>query len=193
MEEQIIAAHDPVILLDEAHHRLISAETVRIFRVADTAGASLFGVPGPGAGFPGEMRATLLSAYPGMDPAMQDATGHIERDLPFAASFLKSANPQKLALFVRTYRAKILAAPNRDEEQLRLSEVMAMLARAGFRRAEAQAAPGAPAGAEVAYQMLQEQMMLGNTLTGAARSYSPACAVTSPDAMDNFASCHPYP
>ena len=45
MEARIIAAHDPVIVFDAAHKRLISEQTVRVLQHANTFGATVFDVP----------------------------------------------------------------------------------------------------------------------------------------------------
>lgn len=186
MEARIIEAHDPVIVFDPARKRLISEQTVRILQHADTSGASVFGVPAPGPDFAEQIRQALPRAWPGMDDGMQDAMAHAERDLPYAASFLQAMNPQQRAGFVQTWRARIMAAPDDAGQQLNLAEVMAVVGMTAFRHSQSGGGmQDALAG------RLQMQDLANRQLEGAARSYSPTCNVTRPDAMANFTYCHP--
>jgi hypothetical protein len=185
MEARIIAAHDPVVVFDAAHKRLISEQTVRILLHANTLGATVFNVPAPGADFAGQMREAVRRAYPAMDDGMQDAMAHAERDLPYAPGFLQGLNQQKRAGFVQTYRAKILAAPDPADQQLNLAEVMAVVGKTAARQKGSGGSSGALAG------RLQMQDLTTRKLQESMRSFSPTCNVTRPDAMANFASCHP--
>jgi hypothetical protein len=188
MEARIIAAHDPVVVFDPAHKRLVSEQTIRILQRADTSGAAVFGVPSPGPDFSEQMRQAIPRAWPGMDDGMQDAMAHAERDLPYAASFLQGIDPQKRAAFVRTWRAGIMAAPDAAGQQLNLAEVMAVVGRTAFRRSQSQSGSGAQG---TLAGRLQMQDLANRQLEGAARSYSPTCNVTRPDAMANYSYCHP--
>jgi hypothetical protein len=186
MEARIIEAHDPVIVFDPAHKRLISEQTLRILQHADMSGASVFDVPPPGPDFADQMRQALPRAWPGMDDGMQDAMAHAERDLPYAASFLQAMNPQKRAGFVQTWRVRIMAAPDAAGQQLNLTEVMAVVGMTAFRNS-----PSGGGMREALAGRLQMQDLTNRQLEGAARSYSPTCNVTRPDAMANFTYCHP--
>jgi hypothetical protein len=186
MEARIIAAHDPVIVFDATHKRLITEQTVRVLQRADAVGASTFDVPPPGPDFVAQMREALPRAYPTMDDGMQNALAHAERDLPYAPGFLRNMNPQKRAAIVQTYRAKIMAAPDTAGQQLNLAEVMAVVGATASRRGSGS---GGTQGALA--DRLQRQNLLNHQLEGAMRSYSPTCNITRPDAMANFSSCHP--
>lgn len=186
MEAQIIAAHDPVIVFDAAHKRLITEQTLRVLQHADAVGAATFNVPPPGPDFVAQMREALPRAYPTMDNGMQDAMAHAERNLPYAPAFLRAMPQQKRATIVQTYRAKIMAAPDTAGQQLNLAEVMAVVGAIASRHS------GGSSGTQGALvDRLQRQNLLNHQLEGAMRSYSPTCNVTRPDAMANFASCHP--
>jgi hypothetical protein len=186
MEARIIEAHDPVIVLDPTHKRLVSEQTVRILQRADTSGATVFDVPSPGPDFADQMRQALPRAWPGMDDGMQDAMAHAERDLPYAANFLQAMNREKRVSFVQTWRARIMAAPDAAGQQLNLAEVMAVVGMTAFRHSQSgDGAQGTLAG------RLPMQDLANRQLEGAARSYSPTCNVTRPDAMANFTYCHP--
>jgi hypothetical protein len=191
MEAQIIAAHDPVIVFDPAHKRLVSEQTLRILQHADELGASTFGVPAPGPDFVDLMRKALPGAWPNMDDGMQDSLAHAERDLPYAAGFLQGIDPGKRAAFVQTTRTRIMAAPDAAGQQLNLAEVMAVVGRTAFHRGQSGA--GTPGGTQsgALAGRLRMQDLANRQLEGAMRSYSPTCNVTRPDAMANFASCHP--
>ena len=190
MEARIIAAHDPVIVFDTAHKRLISEQTVRVLQRADALGATTFDVPPPGSDFVAQMREAVPHAYPGMDDGMQEAMAHAERNLPYAPGFLQGMDPQKQAAIVQTYRAKIMAAPDAAGQQLNLAEVMAVVGATASRHGSGgSGGSGATQGALA--DRLRRQDRLNHQLEGAMRSYSPTCNVTRPDAMANFASCHP--
>ena len=95
---------------------------------------------------------------------------------------------QKRATIVQTYRAKIMTAPDTAGQQLNLAEVMAVVGATASRHTGS----GGPGGTQGALaDRLQRQNLLNHQLEGAMRSYSPTCNVTRPDAMANFASCHP--
>ncbi len=186
MEARIIAVHDPVIVFDAAHRRLITEQTVRVLQHANAFGATVFDVQPPGPDFAGQMRQALARAYPAMDDGMQEAMAHAERDMPYAPGFLQGINPQKRAGFVQTYRAKIMAAPDAAGQQLNLAEVMAVIGMTAFRHGQSGGAtPGALA------SRLQMQDLANRKLQESVRSFSPTCNVTRPDAMANWASCHP--
>jgi hypothetical protein len=184
VEARIIAAHDPVIVFDPAHKWLVSEQTVRVLQRADVMGAGVFGVPSPGSDFTAQMRQVLPRAWPGMDAGMKEAMAHAERDMPYAASFLQSINPEKRAGFVQTWRARIMAAPDAAGQQLNLAEVMAVVGLTAFRH-------GQSGGGATLADRQQMQDLTQRQLLGAARSYSPTCNVTRPDAMANFSYCHP--
>jgi hypothetical protein len=185
MEARIIIAHDPVIVFDATHRRLISEQTVRVLQRGDTLGAAVFDVSQPSADFADQMRRTLPRAWPGMDDGVQEGMAHAERDLPYAAAFLQSISPQDRAGFVRTWRAKILAAPDATGRQLNLAEVMAVIGMTAFRRSQS------VGGIQGVTSSMQMQDLANRKLEGAVRSYSPTCDVTRPDAMTHWASCHP--
>ncbi len=188
MEARVIAAHDAVIVFDAARKRLISEQTLRILRQANTLGATVFGVLPPGPAFVEQMQTAVPQAYKAMDDGMQDAMAHAERDMPYAPGFLQSLDPHKRAGFVQTYRAKIIAAPDPVGQQLNLAEVMAVVAMTAYRHAAT--GTGTPGTGALA-DRLQMQDLTNRQLEGAARSYSPTCNVTRLDAMANFSYCHP--
>jgi hypothetical protein len=186
VEAHIIAAHDPVIVFDPAHKWLVSEQTVRVLQHADALGAGVFGVPPPGPDFTEQMHRVIPQAWPGMDAGMKEAMTHAERDMPYAARFLQSINPEKRVAFVQTWRARIMAAPDAAGRQLNLAEVMAVVGMTAFRHGQS----GGGGSATLA-DRLQMQDLTQRQLLGAVRSYSPTCNVTRPDAMANFSYCHP--
>ena len=197
MEARIIAAHDPVVVFDAAHKRLISEQTLRVLQQADSFGATLFGVPPPGPAFVAQMQTAMPHAYDTMDDAMRDAMAHAERDMPYAPGFLQSLDPRRRAAFAQDYHDRIMAAPDPAGQQLNLAEVMAVVAMTAYRHAAGGGvAPGggAPPGGAAQGTLadrLRMQDLTNRQLEGAVRSYSPTCNVTRPDAMANFAYCHP--
>jgi len=189
-EARIIAAHDPVVVFDPAHKRLVTVQTVKILEQANRLGAQTFSVPAPGEDFVEDMRQAIRRAWPGMDDGVQEAMAHVERDMPYVVGFLQSANPQNWADFVRIWRAKIMAAPDATGQQLNLAEVMAVIGLTAYRRGQGGGEAGGSQGAALANR-LQMQDLTNRQLLGAVRSYSPTCNVTRPDAGYNFTYCHP--
>lgn len=186
-EARIIEARNPVVVFDAQHKRLVTVQTLRVLQQADTFGATLFNVPPPGPDFTVQMQAIIPRAWGNMDTGMQEAMAHAERDLPYARAFVLGISPGILAGFVREWRGKIMAPSDAAAQQLNLAEVMAVVGMTAFRHR--QAGHDTPRGA-LAYR-LQLQDLVGRKLQEAVRSYSPACAVTRADVMQNWASCHP--
>lgn len=187
MEARVIEAHDPVVVFDRQHKHLVTVQTLRVLQRADRLGAALFDVPPPGPDFMARMREMIPRAWGNMDPGMQAAMAHAERDLPYAPGFLRGIAPGLLAGFIKQWRGKIMAPNDAAARQLNLAEVMAVIGMTAFRHSEA---GNAHTGAALAYR-LQLQDLVNRKLQEAVRSYSPTCNVTRPDAMQNWASCHP--
>lgn len=190
VEARIIATHDPVIVFDPANKRLVTEQSVRVLQHDDVFGASVFGVPPPGPDFAEQMRQAIPRTWPGMDNGMKEAMAHVERDLPYAPGFLQNTNPQKRAAFAQTWRAKIMAAPDAVGQQLNLAEVMAVVGMTAYRHSLSGGGAGGSVQGTLA-DRLQMQDLTQRQLLGAARSFSPTCNVTRPDAMANFTYCHP--
>ena len=187
MEARIIEAHDPVVVFDPQHKELVTVQTLLALQHADTFGATLFGVPPPGADFVSQMRRIVPGAWSSMDNGEQEALAHAERDLPYAAAFLQGIDPGRLAGFVKEWRGKIMAPKDAGAQQLNLAEVMAVIGMTAFRHS--QSGNGNIAG-QLAYR-LQLQDLVNRKLQEAVRSYSPNCNVTRPDYMQHWAACHP--
>jgi hypothetical protein len=186
MEARIIEAHDPVVVFDPTHQQLITQQTLRVMQHADFLGANVFGVSPPGDDFITRMQGLLPQAWNTMDPGMRDAMAHAERDLPYAPAFLQGIEPPKRDAFIQTWHAKITAASDAGTQQLNLSEVMAVIGMTAYRHT---ASNGKVNGALA--DRLNMQNLVNRKMQEAVRSYSPTCNVTRPDAMQNWASCHP--
>lgn len=186
-ELRIIEAHDPVVVFDAEHKQLVTVQTLRALQHADRFGATLFGMPPPGPGFLSQMQETIPRAWGNMDPGMQAAMAHAERDLPYARPFLQGIAPGLLAGFVKKWRGKIMAPSDAGAQQLNLAEVMAVVGMTAYRHNRS--GYGNTRGA-LAYQS-QLQDLVNRKLHEAVRSYAPECNVTRPDVMQNWASCHP--
>jgi len=187
MEARIIEAHDPVVVFDPQHKELVTVQTLRALRQADTFGATLFAVPPPGADFVSQMREIVPRSWGSMDSGMREAMAHAGRDLPFAAAFLQGIDPGPLAGLVKEWRGKIMAPKDAAAQQLNLAEVMAVIGMTAFRHN--QSGNGNVAG-QLAYR-LQLQDLVNRKLQEAVRSYMPECNVTRPDYMQHWAVCHP--
>jgi hypothetical protein len=121
-----------------------------------------------------------------MDPGMREALAHAERDLPFAPAFLQGIAPAKRDAFIQTWRAKITAPSDAAAQQLNLTEVMAVVGMTGYRRSGSNGSVNGTLA-----DRLNMQNLVNRKMQEAVRSYSPTCNVTRPDAMQNWASCHP--
>ena len=188
-EESIISAHDPIVVLDAAHQRVITRMTVLSMLRADAEAASLFHVVPANIGDVGAMTTAVKTAYPGLDDGMQNMLAHAEEDLPYALPYLEKAPPQKRSAFVAEYRPKILAVSNPVDQQLRLAEVLAGAGMAGSRNQAAQTDGTASRASMLA--RLREQDVMQRQLLGASRSFSPTCNVPSGANQENFSFCHP--
>jgi hypothetical protein len=187
METRIIEAHDPVVVFDPAHKRLISVQTLRVLQQADAFGAQVFGVPPPAPDFVTQMQQIIPRAWSGMDTGMQEAMAHAERDLPYAPAFLAAISPPERAAFVKTWRAKIMAPSDAASRQLNLAEVMAVIGMTAFRHSQSGTGDRGDA---LAYRT-QLQDLVNRKMQQAIRSYSPTCNVTRPDVMQKWVLCHP--
>jgi hypothetical protein len=117
----IVKRHDPVVVLDRAHKRLISAATLNAWERASVWMARQLSIPEPGAQFVSGESAFLKAKYESLPEARQNAVAHIERNYPLMVFLIEHAEPATRADFVR--RARPLA---RDAGQFpwRLAEAM---------------------------------------------------------------------
>lgn len=159
---------------------LTSDLSLRALRQANIYGASLFHTQAPGPDFAQQMRGAIPRDYPGMDQGIRLGLANIRRDLPYLSGYFAHKNPQQVASFVATYRAKIMAPKDPVEQQMRLAEVMAFIALTSYRQHRNGTA------ATNAFEQQQMQALRYKQLQRAVRSYSPTCVPGSTDP-----SCHP--
>jgi hypothetical protein len=158
----------------------MSDQSLMALQRANAYGASIFHVQAPGPDFVRQMRTAIPHDYAGMDQGIRQGLANIERDLPYLSGYFANKNPQQLASFVQTYRAKIVAPKDPVEQQVRLAEVMAFVALTSYRQHQGVGS------AKNGLQQQQIQTLRNKQLQGAARSYSPTCFPGSRDAT-----CHP--
>jgi hypothetical protein len=170
---------------DAAPAALTGERSLQALRQANMQGAALFHLQAPGPDFAPQMRSALARDYAGMDQGIRLGLANIERDLPYLGGYFSGKNRQQLAAFVATYRAKIVAAPDPAEQQVRLAEVMAFAALTAYRQRQNAASPAN------AFQRQQMDSLRYRQLQGAMRSYSPTCNPTRADAAASFQNCHP--
>jgi hypothetical protein len=159
---------------------ILDDKSLQSLRQANMYGASIFHIPPPGADFAREMRIAIPRDYATMDEGIRTGLANIDRDLPYLSGYFAKKNPQQVAAFVQTYRAKIVAPKDPIEQQVRLAEVMSFIALTSYHQH-----PGADS-ATRAYQQQQMEALKYKQMQGAARSYSPTCAPGSVDPT-----CHP--
>src|ERR1700748_54749 len=84
-------------------------KSLQSLRQANMYGASIFHVPPPGTDFARDMRIAIPRDYATMDEGIRTGLANIDRDLPYLTGYFAKKNPQQVAAFVQTYRAKIVA------------------------------------------------------------------------------------
>jgi hypothetical protein len=188
-EGRIIAAHDPAVVADPAHERLITQHAVEAMVAADRAGARLFSVPSPGADAVPALADRLRAEYGGLDEKMQEFLAQADGNLPYATRYLETSGRDKLAGFVAQWRPQIMAVTDPVEQQLRLTEVMAVAGSVGAKQAAGGGGSGGTGGL-LADQMIR-QSLLQQKMLGATRSFSPRCNTATGAAQANTAFCNP--
>jgi hypothetical protein len=159
---------------------VLTDKSLQALQQANVYGASIFHLQPPGPEFARQMRIALPRDYSGMDQGIRTGLLNIERDLPYLSNYFAKKNPQQVAQFVQTYRAKITEPKDPIEQQVRLAEVMSFVAFTSYK--QHQTGPNA----NTAYQTQQMEALKYKQMQGAARSFSPTCAPGSTDPT-----CHP--
>ncbi len=158
----------------------MSDQSLRALQQANAYGAAVFHVSAPGPDFVRQMRSAIPRDYAGMDQGIRQGLANIERDLPYLSGYFANKNPQQLASFVETYRAKITAPKDPVEQQVLLAELMAFVALTSYQQHQNGSA------AKNAFQQKQMEDLKYKQLQNGVRSYSPTCFPGSTDG-----SCHP--
>jgi hypothetical protein len=159
---------------------VLNDKCLQSLQQANVYGASIFHVSPPGTDFARQMRVAIPRDYPTMDDGIRAGITNIERDLPYLSGYFAKKNPQQVAAFVQTYRAKIVAPKDPIEQQVRLAEVMSFIALTSYKQ------HSGGDSATRGYQQQQMEALKYKAMQGAARSYSPTCAPGSVDPT-----CHP--
>ena len=182
-EAAIIAAHDPPVVWDAPHRRLISTVAVAVMVATARQAAPVFGQAAPGADAAPRLAAMMRSRYAAMDDGMQGLLAAAEANLPAALPYLQRAPEMQRTRFIQQMLKEIQQGRNADDRLLRLVQMLAGLgARGAAAAGEANAASG--------FQLRQEDL-LQKQMLGASRSYSPQCNVYSGANQANFSYCHP--
>lgn len=113
---------------------VLSDRSLQALERANIYGASIFHMQAPPADFQRQMRAAIPRDYPNMDDGIRAALANVERDLPYLSGYFASKNPQQVASFAQTYRAKIMISKDPVEQQVRLAEVMSFVALISYRQ-----------------------------------------------------------
>lgn len=183
-EAAIIAAHDPPVVWDAAHRRLISTVAVAAMVATARQAAPLFGQVAPGADALPRLAAVLRSRYAAMDDGMQGLLAAAAANLPAALPYLQRTPEAQRTRFIQQMSEKIQQGADADDRLLRLVQMLAGLGARG----------AAPAGASVraaSGSQFRQQELLQNQMLGASRSFSPQCNVSTGAMQANFSYCHP--
>jgi hypothetical protein len=87
-ERHIVDAHDPIVILDKAHQRIVTLESLQSLREALAWTAKQSGGPRPDAEFIARERYIVEHQYWGWPDKVQDAYAHIVENFPSAADYI---------------------------------------------------------------------------------------------------------
>ena len=136
-EARIVAAHDPVVVVDATHKGVISMHVVDLMLQVNAAAAPYFGVPVP-SGLTADRLATRIKAdFPALPADMQAAMATTELNMPNGLPWLRGLPAQKRDAFVAQFKPAIAKASDPAEQQVRLAEAMAAADLAGARTYDA--------------------------------------------------------
>lgn len=174
IEKRIIEAHDPVIAIDAAHRRVVTAQMLPFIEQTAAWAAKEYGFAPPGTNFKAWVIADLQQQLATLDAPIAEGFAHIERNAWFAPKFFEQLPPaQRTAFFAKNRDATFHNLNDPHSEQWQIAEAGAMIA--GFAAKRTLAQMGGQGGS--GYALLNQQMQM-KALQGAARSFSPACNVT---------------
>ena len=186
IEGRIIEAHDPVVVMDSAHHRAVTGHMLLAVREAANITAAGYKLPPPAGDFDVIVRGEVQS-LPTLDPAIADGFAHATRDQPYLGRWLAAATPAARTKFYNNRDKVFHEVDNHRAEQWQIAEAGAMMS--GF------AAKHAPAGGS-AQEQLYRMKMQNHVLGDAMRGNSPGCNPTlsaSTRAENNCTSPIPVP
>lgn len=99
IEYELAEKYDPTVVLDKAHQRIITEETLRALRACtDWLAPNLHKLP-PGPGFIASERSWLKSAYWHLPDDVQDAYSHVARNCAHTPGFFNSVAPARRVQF----------------------------------------------------------------------------------------------
>jgi len=120
---QIIEAHDPTVVFDRAHKRLVTERSLVELSHAYAWVSKLLDTPGPDGDFISAERTFLRSQFASLPDARQDAVAHVERNYPVAVETIGRADKSKLDAWVRESRPIALKL-DPQQRSLKLADML---------------------------------------------------------------------
>ena len=187
IEKRIVEAHDPVLVADPAHRRMLTAHMLITLRQTSAWVARSYHLPPPNPNFSKVVVEHLQAQFATVDQPIADGIAHIESNAWFAPSYFDHLPAAKRTAFFSN-RKQFNNLNDESMEQWEIAESAGMMARFA-----AQQAPSSNGNthAMLSERLLEQQMQM-KALQGAARSFSPACNVTVGSYSDRAANgCYP--
>jgi hypothetical protein len=120
----IVEAHDPTVVFDRAHKRLVTERTLAELSRAYAWVSKLLDTPGPDAGFIAAERTFLKAQYAALPDARQDALAHVERNYPVTVDLVARADKAKIAAWAERSRPIALGL-DPQQRSLKLADMLA--------------------------------------------------------------------
>jgi hypothetical protein len=121
---QIVEAHDPTVVFDRAHKRLVTERSLVELSHAYAWVSKLLGTPGPDGDFISAERTFLRSQFASLPDARQDALTHVERNYPIAVEVIERADKTKIDAWVQESRPIALKL-DPQQRSLKLADMLA--------------------------------------------------------------------
>lgn len=120
---QIVEAHDPTVVFDRTHKRLVTERSLVELSHAYAWVSKLLDTPGPGDDFISAERTFLRSQFASLPDARQDALAHVERNYPVAVDVIGRADKAKIDAWVRESRPIALRL-DPQQRSLKLADML---------------------------------------------------------------------
>jgi hypothetical protein len=120
---RIVEAHDPTVVFDRAHKRLVTERSLAAWRDAFTYVAGLLNIPGPPEDFVATERVYVRANFASFSDDRQEALAHVERNYPVTRAILEKAEKSRLDAWEQQSRALALKL-DPQARSLRLADML---------------------------------------------------------------------
>jgi hypothetical protein len=179
-EAEIIAAHDPIVVLDADHQLAVTQQTLVTWQQADQLMADRLQLAGPKQDFLTRAAAAVRASEATWDKETRDAYAHVARNLAAMRVYLaKDANSQKIAAYFAKLRTALAQGSDATQSE-RVAEYTAVrLLPAAYKVHEQHIARSGGGGAAGAVKLRLDAMQLRqihHTFMCAPGDYSGFCS-----------------